>query len=68
MIVGPAGHEPEASVPEHVREGPGICLDGLLIVYELRCHRLSEGDRLRGDDVFERPALRVGEHGAVDLA
>ena len=31
------------------------------------CEGLAEADRLAGDDVHQRPALRAGEHGPVDV-
>ena len=35
--------------------------------FELGLERLAERDRLAGDDVHERAALRTGEHRGVDL-
>ena len=67
MVVRAAGDKAHAALLQRLGEHGGIFDHLLLIGAEGRLQRLAEADRLAGDDVHERAALRTGEDGAVDL-
>ena len=68
MVVSAAGHQPQAARLQRLCERSGVGADVALVVGELRRHSLAECDRFRGDDMLQRPALHIGEHGAVHRA
>ena len=67
MVVRAAGDKAHTALLQRLGEHGGIFDHLLLIGAEGRLQRLTEADRLAGDDVHERAALRAGENGAVDL-
>ena len=67
MVVRAAGDKAHAALLQRLGEHGGILDHLLLIGAEGRLQRLAEADRLAGDDVHKRAALRAGENGAVDL-
>ena len=67
MVVRAAGDKAHTALLQRLGEHGGIFDHLLLIGAEGRLQRLAEADRLAGDDVHERAALRAGENGAVDL-
>ena len=64
--VGAAGNNAEAFAGKRFGQHFGIGDDLLRVIFELRLHRLQEADRLRRDDVHQRPALHSGEDNLVD--
>ena len=68
VVVGPAGDE-RGTRPRCSSSASTFALAITCAAYvlERRLQRLAEGDRLRRDDVHERPALHAGEDGRVDL-
>ena len=67
MVVGAAGDDVEAAALQRRRKRPRILDDALRIDLEVGPQRLAERDRLRGDDMHQRPALQAGEDRRVDL-
>ncbi|KAI6753365.1 hypothetical protein HG531_005534 [Fusarium graminearum] len=68
VVVGAARDKRVAEVSELVGHGLGVCEDLFLVVLELRCLGLLEGDSEGGDGVVVRTALVAGEDGRVDGA
>ena len=68
MCIGAAGDDAEAfarkSVGEHLRVGH----DPTRVIMELRLHRLTETNRLCGNDVDQRTALHPGKYSLVDCS
>ena len=62
MIVRPAGNDAVAALDQHVDHRAGVGQHLLLVAGELGLERLLERDRLGGDHVHQRPALRAGEN------
>ena len=54
---------PRQFLGQHLRVGDHL----RRVLLEGGLQRLAERDRLRRDDVHQRPALHAGEHGRVDL-
>lgn len=67
MVVCAAGHEIEAVRQQRVRQCLCILHDVFCIGSEFRLRRLAQADGLARDHVHQRPALRAGEDGAVEL-
>ena len=67
MVVGAAGNETESLTRESTRQRTGVLHDLVRIVTEHWRERLAERNGLRGDCVFERPALSSREDSLVDL-
>src|SRR3712207_8190322 len=62
-----AGHDVEAAPHERLGERARVRDDLGAVLLEGRVERLLEGDRLRGDDVLERPALERSEEHTSEL-
>src|SRR5262245_33565052 len=67
VIVRAAGYDAEPAVLERLRERARVRDHLPLVLLELRRERLGERNRLRGDHVHERAALRAGEDHRVEL-
>ena len=66
MVVGSARDHVDASLAEALGKCRGVFHNASLIVLELLLECFAECDRLRGDHVHERSALRTGEDRLVD--
>ena len=67
MGVGTAGHEAVPSGGDRLPERLGVGHHILRVSPEGGPQRLAESDRLGGDDVHQRTALKAGEHRRIDL-
>ena len=67
VVVGAARDQAEALLGQRGGQRLRVVDHLLLIRLERGLKRLLEGDRLGGDDVHQRAALRAGEDGLVDL-
>ena len=65
MIIRAAGDEIEAAREQGVGQRLGVFHGLGGVIAEGRLHRLAEADRLGGDDVHQRAALRAGEDAGV---
>ena len=62
MRVGAAGDERSTTLDQRLAERLGVVDDVLGVELEGGLQRLAEGDRLGGDDVHQRAALKAREH------
>ena len=66
MIVRAVGEQVVAAAHQRFSQCLGIGDDLFGVGFELRLERFAEGDRLGGDNVHQRPALRAGEDRFID--
>ena len=68
MVVGAAGDQPDAALGQFLRHRLGVGDDLVGVAGEIGLQRLAVADGFGGDDMHERPALHIGEHGEINLA
>ena len=67
VVFGAAADDSKPALGQPLRQSVRIGDHLFLIFTEVRLAGLPEAHRLRGDYVFERPALGAGEHDAVEI-
>ena len=67
MVVRSTGDQIEAGLRQACCQCLGILKDTTLIILEFGLKRFPQGHRLGGDDMLQRPALRAGENGGINL-